>query len=258
MSLTPVQGQQSTRYTDMTSSPAVDKNVQGQPADGEAPVQEDMVELTVPMKVPRKSLIKGADGRAPIENFDLQFIPKGSMVIMENEFNNVISNVVEETREKLVPPGKKVDIDDSPAGINVNRGIAALEKTAHSASLFAGFSLMGSSPAAWAGPVAAVTGPIGVMAGLNNLRKGYNLKAYFEAKKARGEEFDTVSLKKKDVTTELRKIPLDDLIRDSKDAVVMGAMSTLGSALMAIGVGLFVLQFRDLPVLDKSGLDEPL
>ncbi len=233
MSLTPVNGQQPLQYPDKTTSPAADQNGHPQAGSEQAAEQEDLVQINVPMNVPRKSLIQGPDGTAPIQNFELQFIPKGALVITENELNKFVGNAVSETRDRLVPPGKKVELDDSPAGKNVARGLAALEKTAHSASLFANFSLMGSTPGAWAGPLAMVTGPIGVVAGLNNVRKAYNMKSYFEAKKAQGEQFEKVSLTNKEGKAEIQQIPLDTLIRDSKDAVVVGAMNTIGSALIA-------------------------
>jgi hypothetical protein len=229
MSIPQVGGPQGSSYPDKMAPDVISQQEKETPP----PPSADTVTINVPLTVPKEALIPGPDGKRIIDNFQVQMIPRGALVTTEDNVNEVVDNAIKDYRQKILPEGRVIDYGDSAMGKKIGKGRAILELASRSAGMMANVSLMGSAPAAWAMKLAPAAGAIGVVAGIDGLRKAYNMKAYFESKKAKGEQFEKTALTKPDGTTEVKMTPLDDLIKGCKDAIVVGWMNTTGSALTA-------------------------
>jgi hypothetical protein len=193
----------------------------------------DVVQLNVPVTIPKDMIVPDKEGKRAIDNFDVQLVQKGSVITTQDELQTLVQNVKEQT----LPPGMVPEIGTSPAGDKIAKakGIATMASTW--AGGMANMSLMGSSPASWAAPVASVTGVMGAIAGLDGTKKALDVKHFFKQLKAQGKEFWQEPIKNKDGTMGVQTIPIDTMISQANDAAIVGGMQTLGSALAA-GAGL--------------------
>jgi hypothetical protein len=193
----------------------------------------DMVQINVPVTIPKNMMVPDKEGKREIDNFDVQLVPKGSVITSQDEIQTLVKNVKEQT----LPPGMVPQIPDSPAGDKINK----IKGIANMATMWGGgianMNLMGSSPASWAGPVASVAGVMGAISGLDSTKKALDVKHFLKGLKAQGKEFWQEPVKNKDGTTSIQTIPIDDMITNANDAAIVGGMQTLSSALTA-GAGL--------------------
>lgn len=206
-----------------------------QPEKQEAPPPEiaDSVQINVPIAIPKEMMVPGKDGKRPIDDFEVQLIPKGAVVTNQGEIQDLVAQV----REQTLPEGMKADVADSPAGIKVAKGKQVVGQLAQMAGGFGLMNLMGSNPASWAGPAAIAGGVIGGVNALDQLKKGFDMKAYYEGMKAKGQETIQIPVQQKDGTVINQEVKIDDLIRGAKDSVVVSGLQALGSALTA-GAGM--------------------
>ncbi|MDQ7822658.1 MAG: hypothetical protein RDV48_07695 [Candidatus Eremiobacteraeota bacterium] len=191
--------------------------------------QADVVQLNVPVIIPKNMLVAGPDGKKPIDGYDVQFIPKGAVVTNQQEITDLVTQV----KDQALPPGTKPEIADSSAGLKVAKGKDLISRLATVGGSFGLMNLMGSAPAAWAGPAAIAGGVAGTLAGADGVKKAFDMKGYYEGLKARGQEYIHVPVPTADGGQEMQNVKIDDLIKIAKDNIITGGMSTLGSALTA-------------------------
>ncbi|MHC9540484.1 MAG: hypothetical protein AB9903_13290 [Vulcanimicrobiota bacterium] len=193
----------------------------------------DVVELNVPVTLPKEMFVPDKDGKKPIDDFQMQLIPKGAVVTNNDEIKDLVEQVKVQTFNNGLP-----EASDSKASkiMGITRAIA--NQAGIIGGSLASYQLMGSSPAGWAGPVALVGGTVGIMTAADGFKKTLDAKAYYNALKAQGKETMSIPVNMKDGTVVNQEVKLDDLIKGANDGLVMQGMQVVGNALtVAAGFG---------------------
>lgn len=211
---------------------------QQQAAQTEQPQQtvaepEEMVELQVPLSIPKSMLTPGADGKKPIEDFAIQLVRNDAIVTNQQEIDTLVDSVKKQTAQEAVPDGMTVKIADSKEGKLAGKAKGAVNGLAQSVGSLASWNLAAGSSAGWAGPAAIAGGAIGTVTGLENMKAGWDLKGYYQNLKAQGQETVHVPVKQSDGTVQNIEVSVDDLIADARDSVIGASLQTLGSVLTA-------------------------
>lgn len=196
-------------------------------------IPSDIVEFTVPVRVPKEMTVPDKDGKTPLDEYEVQLVPKDAIVTNQGEVQELVQKVKEET----LPPGTRPELVDSSAGMKVGKVKTVVGQLGQMAGGFGNLQLMGSNPAAWAAPAAIAGGAIGFVMSMDNLKKAYDSKQYYESLKAQGKQFIQVPIQTRDGKVIVQNVNVDDLITGSRDAIVTGWAQTVGSALM-MGAGL--------------------
>ena len=113
-------------------------NIQSNPA--VSPQVKGMTEVNVPLQVPRDMLVADPKtGRMPIDDFQVQLLPKDAVITNQLEVQKLVAQVKDET----LPEGMRPKIGDSPAGRKGCPGQKAVSNVGQMAGRFGASSLAG-------------------------------------------------------------------------------------------------------------------
>jgi len=210
------------------SQPYPERHNQPSVATDQQPVSAgDTVTLQIPVTVSKKDMTPDpATGLRPIDNFEFGYIPKNAVITSKE----AIQQVVDDARN-TPPAGKILEFDESRGGkaITVTKGLmgyAASLLTPVATSLI----MAGTAPL-WAAPAAIIGGTIGIIAGLDGIKKAFDTKAYYMNKKDQGVESEDIRFRNDDGEMTTQRIMVNDMTRNSRDAIIGGGLHVLGSAL---------------------------
>ncbi|MGI5844631.1 MAG: hypothetical protein ACOX9B_10695 [Candidatus Xenobium sp.] len=216
-------------------------NIQSNPA--VSPQVKGMTEVNVPLQVPRDMLVADPKtGRMPIDDFQVQLLPKDAVITNQLEVQKLVAQVKDET----LPEGMRPKIGDSPAGRKVARAKNAVSNVGQMAGRFGASSLAGwgiwKIPATIAGQLSGIGGAIGVLAGADQLKEALDTKHFYEGLKAKGTENvpmqGLVRNEEGKLVDGVRDVPVDEIIKGARDKAIMSGISIASSgALIAAGLG---------------------
>jgi hypothetical protein len=203
--------------------------LQAQQPEEQAVSSDDTVTINIPVVVSRQDLIPDpVTGMRPIDRFDFGFNPKGAVITSKE----AIQSVVDDARN-TPPAGKTLEYDESPGGRKISFTKGLIGYACSFLTPIATSLLMSGAAPMWAAPAAIIGGTVGIIAGLDGLKKAFDTRAYFMNKKAQGAEFDDIKFKNDNGETVTQRVSVDDMIKGSKDAIIGGGMHVLGSTLTA-------------------------
>jgi hypothetical protein len=222
-------GSQIPQMPDRTPPPQDKPDAAQQPPAGGS----DVVELNVPVTLPKEMFVPDKDGKRPIDDFQMQLIPKNAVVTNNDEIKTLVEQVKVETFNNGLPEA---------ANSTPSKAVGLLKNVGTQAAMMGGglanYQLMSASPAGWAGPVAIAGGAVGLMNTVDGIKKTLDAKAYYNALKAQGKETMQIPVTMKDGTVVNQDVKLDDLIKGANDGLIFQGMQAVGNSLtVAAGFG---------------------
>ncbi len=216
-------------------------NIQSNPA--VSPQTKGMTEVNVPLQVPGDMLVVDPKtGRMPIDDFEVQLLPKDAIITNQAEVQKLVGQIKEET----LPEGMLPKVGDSPAGLKVARGKSVVNGLGQMAGSVGVYSLAGwgswGIPAAMAGQMAGIGGAIGLLTGADQLKEALDAKHFYEGLKAKGTESIPMQVPVRNeegkMVAGVRDVPIDEIVKGARDKAIMSGISIVSSgAMIAAALG---------------------
>ncbi|MHB2020881.1 MAG: hypothetical protein ACYCW6_28425 [Candidatus Xenobia bacterium] len=199
---------------------------------------DQLVTVTVPVNVPANFLQQDPKtGHAPIDNYEVKLVSPDMVITTRDDVKAYTDQIAKEAH----PPGYKLVLNDSPAGMKVEVG----RKVGMGVVNMAGF--LGAQTAMWhssflaiptpiAGPLALVGGTVGLFSSLEQTKAALDQKAYFEGLKANHEPNAPIGLPNGQKVL----VPTDMAINMARNQAIAGAGQGVSNALVA-GAGVALL-----------------
>ena len=210
-------------------------NIQNTPS---VPTQpKGTTEVNVPVQVPAEMLVADPKtGRMPIDDYQVQLVPKDAVITNQAEVQKLVGQV----REETLPQGMVAKVADSPAGSKVARGKAALGSLGQMAGGIGVYNLAGwggwGLSAAVASQLCGIGGAIGLFMGADQLKEALDAKHFYEGLKARGTETIPVPVPMRDAQGKtvqgVREVPIDDVVKGARDKAIMSGITVVSSGFM--------------------------
>jgi len=213
------------------SNPAVSSQLKG------------ATEVNVPIQVPADMMVVDPKtGRMPIDDFQVQLLPKDAIITNQAEVQKLVGQIKEET----LPEGMVPKVGDSPAGALVARGKGIVNSLGQMAGGIGVYSLAGwgswGIPAAVAGQLAGIGGAVGLLMGADQLKEALDAKHFYEGLKAKGTESIPMQVPMRNEQGKLvqgvRDVPVDEIVKGARDKAIMSSISIVSSgAMIAAALG---------------------
>ncbi len=216
-------------------------NIQSNPAVPSQP--KGMTEVNVPLQVPADMMVVDPKtGRMPIDDFQVQLLPKDAIITNQAEVQKLVGQVKEET----LPEGMLPKVGDSPAGALVARGKGIANSLGQMAGGIGVYSLAGwgswGIPATVAGTMAGIGGAVGLLMGADQLKEALDAKHFYEGLKAKGTDSIPMQVPMRNeqgkMVQGVRDVPVDEIVKGARDKAIMSGISIVSSgAMIAAALG---------------------